>query len=45
MKIQERGRVKEPNQECTATLREKENYQSLGILEADNIKHAVMMEK
>ena len=34
-----------PNQENIRSLREKENYKYLGILEADTIKPAKMKEK
>ena len=34
-----------PNQEKIRTLREKETYKYLGILEADNIKQVEMKEK
>ena len=34
-----------PNEERIRTLREKENYKYLGILEADTIKPAEMKEK
>ena len=34
-----------PNQEIIGTLREKENYKYLGILEVDTIKQAEMEEK
>ena len=37
--------IKQPNQENIRTLREKETYKYLGILEADTIRQVEMKEK
>ena len=39
------GRIEQPNQDKIRTLREKETYKYLGILEADTIKQVEMKEK
>ena len=37
--------IEQPNQEKIRTVREKETYKNLGILEVDTIKHVDMREK
>ena len=39
------NRMEPPNQNKIRTLREKETYKYLGILEADTIKQVEMIEK